>query len=643
MRLAPRMIVALVFAVVAASCLTALAAHDTSAYFSDTVSGIMTGTIGQMQSQSFNVTATAGPGGSATPATQTANLGDTATVTITPHSGYHVATLLVDSVAVSPSGVVVFSQVNADHAVAVTFAINTFNVTATAGPGGSVSPASQTVNLGDTATVTVTPSTGYRIATITVDGIPAPAASPVVFTNVTSGHAVAATFAIDSYTLAYTAGPGGSIVGSSTQVVTHGADGAPVTASPAVGYHFVGWSDGYSTAPRQDKGVTASLSARATFAIDTFTVSATAGPGGAVSVTNSNPNYGDTSSVLIAPNAGYHIATLIVDAVSVPATSNVVFGSVTSNHTVSATFAVNPASVATTYTITAFAGPGGSVSPTSQSVNSGDNATVTITPNAGYHVATVLVDGSPASASSPVVFTGVNSSHTVAVTFAPNAVNPVATFTVTAFAGANGTATPAAQSVNSGDNATVTIAPNAGYHIATLLVDSVSVTPTGTVVFTNVTAAHTVSATFAANVKATTTITIESSRYTVLSGDTFILDGRLTTGSKGDPVVVEVVRPGSGRWSYSSTRACYQTLGASGHWWYRYTGQTDCVYRFRVRFLGDATRNACMSRTIIVTVNRRHPRRCKAPALLFASAGVNRLLGPLAAREPAALWGVTLR
>ncbi len=48
-----------------------------------------------------------------------------------------------------------------------------------------------------------------------------------------AAKAVTATFAINSYTLSYTAGIGGMIVGTSPQAVNHGADGSLVTAVPA--------------------------------------------------------------------------------------------------------------------------------------------------------------------------------------------------------------------------------------------------------------------------------------------------------------------------------------------------------------------------------------------------------------------------
>jgi len=83
------------------------------------------------------------------------------------------------------------------------------------------------------------------------------------------------------------------------------------------------------------------------------------------------------------------------------------------NITVTATF-----SSPNTYTITASAGTGGSISPSgSVSVNRGTSPTFTITPNTGYHVANVVVDGSSAGAIRSHTFSNVTSNHTIGATF----------------------------------------------------------------------------------------------------------------------------------------------------------------------------------------------------------------------------------
>src|SRR6185369_6377631 len=115
---------------------------------------------------------------------------------------------------------------------------------------------------------------------------------------------------------------------------------------------------------------------------------------------------------------------------------------VTANHTISATFAIN------TFTITASAGSGGTISPSGAvTVNSGANQSFTISPSSGFHVVNVLVDGASQGAVTSFTFNNVTANHTISATFAANTV----TFTITASAGSGGSISPSgAVTVNSG-------------------------------------------------------------------------------------------------------------------------------------------------------------------------------------------------
>jgi hypothetical protein len=129
-------------------------------------------------------------------------------------------------------------------------------------------------------------------------------------------------------------------------------------------------------------------SVSATFAINTYTITATAGTGGTISPTGAvSVNYGEDQVFTITPNTGYHILDVLVDGVSVGALNSYTFiGCRCRPH--HASFAIN------TYTITATAGTGGTIDPTGAvSVNYGDDQIFTITPNTGYHILDVLVDG----------------------------------------------------------------------------------------------------------------------------------------------------------------------------------------------------------------------------------------------------------
>ena len=87
--------------------------------------------------------------------------------------------------------------------------------------------------------------------------------------NVTRHLYIDAIFAINAYSLTYTAGANGTISGTASQTVNHGASGSEVEAVANTGYHFVAWSDGLTSAKRTDGNVTGNLSVSAEFAINT--------------------------------------------------------------------------------------------------------------------------------------------------------------------------------------------------------------------------------------------------------------------------------------------------------------------------------------------------------------------------------------
>jgi hypothetical protein len=87
---------------------------------------------------------------------------------------------------------------------------------------------------------------------------------------------------------------------------------------------------------------------------------------------------------------------------------------INANTTVTAAF-----NLARTYTITASAGSGGSISPSgSVTVTKGANQVFTITPNIGYRIADVAVDGSSVGAVSSYTFSNVTAAHTINASFA---------------------------------------------------------------------------------------------------------------------------------------------------------------------------------------------------------------------------------
>jgi hypothetical protein len=200
------------------------------------------------------------------------------------------------------------------------------------------------------------------------------------------------------------------------------------------------------------------------------------------------------------------------------------------------------------FTVTASViGGGGTVSPATQSVAAGANATITITPDAGFELAsltdnTVVIDPplAVAPAGGPTyTINNVQANHMIVATFAP--IGP--TFTITASVnGTGGTATPALQTVPAGGSATVTLisdptTPLTSPWVLASLTDNGSLVtplPTGSqYTMTNVQTNHAIVATFKPNQKHTQ-ITIPGSAVTASASQTGngpanVVDGSLAT------------------------------------------------------------------------------------------------------------------
>lgn len=84
------------------------------------------------------------------------------TFAIAAETGYRIDDVLVDGISVGAVESYTFSGVTTDHAISASFLINTYNLTATAGIGGTITPAGvTTVTYGSSQIYTVAPGAGY--------------------------------------------------------------------------------------------------------------------------------------------------------------------------------------------------------------------------------------------------------------------------------------------------------------------------------------------------------------------------------------------------------------------------------------------------------------------------------------------------
>ncbi|MEW6417445.1 MAG: DNRLRE domain-containing protein [Nitrospirota bacterium] len=237
------------------------------------------------------------------------------------------------------------------------------------------------------------------------------------------------------------------------------------------------------------------------------TITASAGSGGSISPSGSvSVDYGASQTFAITANTNYSIANVLVDGTSVGAVSTYTFSNVTENHTISASFTMNTYNLSVTKagtgSSTAKAGIGyGTITSSPSGIscgsacsyvyNTGTVVTLTATPDASSTFAGWSGGGCTGTGTCSIT---VNSNTTVTATFT------LKTYTITATAGSGGSISPSGSvSVNYGASQTFTITANTNYSIANVLVDDTSVGAVSTYTFSNVTANHTISASFTIN------------------------------------------------------------------------------------------------------------------------------------------------
>ena len=172
----------------------------------------------------------------------------------------------------------------------------------------------------------------------------------------------------------------------------------------------------YTTGP-----ITSSCTVSATFAPD-FVVTPSAGANGSISRPMLTKNWWlstEPTSFTVTPNYGYAISSITGCSGAFSGKHWHTTGPITSDCTVSAIFSALPS-----YTITSSAGANGSVSPTSATVYSGYNFTLTITPSSAYQLTKLTDNGTDVTSNAywnatayTYTISGVMSNNTIQATF----------------------------------------------------------------------------------------------------------------------------------------------------------------------------------------------------------------------------------
>lgn len=142
------------------------------------------------------ITVTQATGGTITPGTASYANGSSQNFSVTPDACYDFTNWVVDGSNAGTTNPYSFTNITNNHTITAVYTIKPSTITATAGANGSISPNGITnVNCGSNQAYTITPSGGYVVQDVLVDGVSVGAVTSYTFTNVTAGlHTISVSF-----------------------------------------------------------------------------------------------------------------------------------------------------------------------------------------------------------------------------------------------------------------------------------------------------------------------------------------------------------------------------------------------------------------------------------------------------------------
>ena len=228
---------------------------------------------------------------------------------------------------------------------------------------------------------------------------------------------------------------------------------------------------------------------------------------------------GGSVTLTVSPNDGYMVSSVLVNYSEVELSDGkLVLSDIDGNKVVSVTFE----EIEYTETVTVSVGDNGTVSPSgSVVVERGEDLELTITPDDGYRIASVILDGTDVTSEvkdSVFILSNVVSGHSVSVSFER------IVYAVEISCGVGGSVSPSGDvPVAYGDDLTISIVPDEGYRISKVTMDGEDVTSSVTgqeLVLREVKSNHDVTVAFE---KITYTVAVSSGGYGSVDPDGDVL------------------------------------------------------------------------------------------------------------------------
>jgi uncharacterized repeat protein (TIGR02543 family) len=397
---------------------------STSAAFNFEVPAENTTLVANFVKLTFTIVASAGAGGSIDPSGNVVvEYGDSQSFTITPEAGYKITDVLVNGSSVGAVAGYEFENVIDNQTIHATFEllpVSLYTLTLLDNPIGSgILSGGDSYEEDELAPLSAVANAGFEFVNWTRDGIVVSTLAAFDFVMPAENTTLVANFAKRTFTIAASAGAGGSIDPSGNVVVEYG-DSQSFTITPEAGYKIadvlVNGNSVGAVAGYEFENVIDNQTIHATFEllpVNLYTLTLLDNPMGA-GILSGGGSYEEDELVPVSAvaNAGFEFVNWARDGIVVSTLAAFDFVMPAENTTLVANFAKR------TFTIAASAGTGGSIDPSGNVVvEYGDSQSFTITPEAGFKIADVLVNGNSVGAVAGYDFENVTDNQTIHATF----------------------------------------------------------------------------------------------------------------------------------------------------------------------------------------------------------------------------------
>lgn len=367
----------------------------------------------QPEKKTGTVTIGAVEHGSVTADKMTAEVGADVTFTVTPDENYSVKSFKVnnDEKQLNDSNQVVVKMVEGGLTVSAEFEINSAAVTITQADHGSISADKSTAKIGENVTFTVAPEANYVVSSFKVNDadVALDGNNQAVVVMVAGGLNVTASFELGSGTVTIgtiehgavtadkmTAKIGEEVTFKITSDTGYDVSSFKVNGSDADYETKEDSTTGKTYWEAKVKMVSGGLTVTAEFKLGVYSIEWDAPTHGTIAVEGgkTSATYGEDVKFIFTPETGYEIKYLTINEEQVQWASDNTYTTTMGEYGLFVTVQFGLENE----TITVNAGEHGTIehknkADDSQDYKYGDTAVVTVTPNEGYMIETITVDG----------------------------------------------------------------------------------------------------------------------------------------------------------------------------------------------------------------------------------------------------------